>query len=102
MSVLHRLKRSYLSHDGHTQDANKSSPSGVGVPQLVVIPPLLITSLVRNLGHHFLHLQLHNRMVGVFFTVELSQDLCCLFVSVVGYKPSGLLSLRLVEALTLR
>lgn len=62
----------------------------MGIPEFVVIPPLLVTSLAGNLRHHLLHLQLYNRVLGILLAVKPGKNLGGFFMSIVGNEPPRL------------
>lgn len=89
LTVRAQAVSGHLTKASHAQNANKTTTGVVGVPKLMVIPPLLVGSLQTDLTDHLLELELYNRMVRVTLAVELSEDCGSLFDLVVGYKPPG-------------
>jgi len=80
----------YLSHEGHTTNANQTSTITMGVPKVSIIPPAVILGLGRDLCNHLLHLKLDNGMVWRAFTMKLSEDTGGFFMSVFSDEPAWL------------
>ena len=63
----------------------------MGVPQLVVVPPLLVRGVGPNAGQHLRHLQLNHGVILLAVAVVLGQDLPRVLMPVLRHEPAGAL-----------
>lgn len=77
-----------LAKHGHADNANEAAAGGVGIPELVVVVPLLVRRFGRDLLHHLLHLQLDHGVADAALSVVCCKHLGGILVPVLGHEPS--------------
>ncbi len=77
-----------LAKHRHADDTDKATAGRVGIPKLVVVVPLLVGRLGRNLAYHFPHLELDHRVADSALAVVGCEHLGGLVVPVLRHEPS--------------